>query len=84
MTSKKSLAGNAVVKCILEEKNLCPGSHIIDQSMEAAQSGNLEKLESTYPEGCDADSVNRKDEDGRTPLVRSWTHARITMEFAKE
>lgn len=38
--------------------------------MEAAQLGNLESLENTYPEGCDADSVNRKDEDGRTPLVR--------------
>mmetsp|Transcript_47343 Transcript_47343/g.115290 ORF Transcript_47343/g.115290 Transcript_47343/m.115290 type:complete len:223 (-) Transcript_47343:197-865(-) len=36
--------------------------------MEAAQTGNLEKLQEAFPEGCDVDSVNRKDEDARTAL----------------
>jgi hypothetical protein len=38
--------------------------------MEAAQNGNIEALRNAFPEGCDAVSLNRKDEDGRTALVR--------------
>mmetsp|Transcript_4568 Transcript_4568/g.8978 ORF Transcript_4568/g.8978 Transcript_4568/m.8978 type:complete len:225 (-) Transcript_4568:37-711(-) len=36
--------------------------------MEAARDGNLEKLAEAFPEGCDKDSVNRRDEDQRTAL----------------
>jgi hypothetical protein len=50
--------------------------------MEAAQTGNLEKLESIYLEGCDADSVNRKDEDGRTPLVRCIRRDQLSQAYA--
>ena len=38
--------------------------------MEAARDGNLAAIRQTYPEGCDMEYLNRKDEDGRTALVR--------------
>uniref|UniRef100_A0A7S1E910 26S proteasome non-ATPase regulatory subunit 10 n=2 Tax=Hemiselmis andersenii TaxID=464988 RepID=A0A7S1E910_HEMAN len=37
-------------------------------NMEAAADGNLEKLAEMFPEGCDKESVNRRDEDARTAL----------------
>jgi hypothetical protein len=37
--------------------------------MEAAQDGDLDALQRAFPADCDATSVNRKDEDGRTALV---------------
>ncbi|EKX41212.1 hypothetical protein GUITHDRAFT_153886, partial [Guillardia theta CCMP2712] len=36
--------------------------------MEAARDGNLAAIRQTYPEGCDIEYLNRKDEDGRTAL----------------
>jgi hypothetical protein len=40
--------------------------------MEASQEGDLEALQRALPEGCDASSINRKDEDGRTALVSQF------------
>ena len=37
--------------------------------MEAAQNGDLDALQRAFPVDCDATSLNRKDEDGRTALV---------------
>jgi hypothetical protein len=37
--------------------------------MEAAKEGDLDALQRAFPADCDAASVNRKDEDGRTALV---------------
>jgi hypothetical protein len=37
--------------------------------MEAAKEGDLDALQRAFPADCDATSVNRKDEDGRTALV---------------